>query len=243
MWDSEDGSVCRVCTQGGSTSDPLICPCDCKGSVKHIHERCLREWILHDPLSLKRTCEICNGVYAWELETPNHRPSPISPDTYEDTIGNTHTRHECMDWVHRVSACVVGYRWIWLVIWTLCAYMISTLCRAYVPVGTLNAISSFCEHLTDICIMDGRGEPLASVVIVSLYMLSTLMYDIHIMRCGGIRLWVRYRWGLVGVFSPLIVIPTLGIAVIVSPLLGGAYAGVLHVLCAVTHEALINCDE
>eukprot|EP01071_Lankesteria_metandrocarpae_P006465 Lankesteria_metandrocarpae@DN4364_c0_g1_i1.p1 len=36
---------CRICLlDGGTAEDPLICPCNCKGSIKFVHVECLRHW-------------------------------------------------------------------------------------------------------------------------------------------------------------------------------------------------------
>lgn len=37
---------CRICLlDGGTVEDPLLCPCQCKGSIKFIHLECLKHWI------------------------------------------------------------------------------------------------------------------------------------------------------------------------------------------------------
>lgn len=37
---------CRICLlEGGTDRDPLVCPCQCKGSIKFVHLDCLRHWI------------------------------------------------------------------------------------------------------------------------------------------------------------------------------------------------------
>ena len=37
---------CRICLlDGGSAEDPLLCPCQCRGSIKFVHVECLRQWI------------------------------------------------------------------------------------------------------------------------------------------------------------------------------------------------------
>ena len=39
-------SMCRVCYGDDSTDEnPLICPCKCKGSMKYIHYKCLKNWL------------------------------------------------------------------------------------------------------------------------------------------------------------------------------------------------------
>ena len=38
-----DEDECRVCREKGGI---LICPCDCTGSMKYIHDHCLRRWVI-----------------------------------------------------------------------------------------------------------------------------------------------------------------------------------------------------
>jgi len=67
--------TCRICLLegAGEPDDPLIAPCQCKGSIEHVHLGCLRHWIkgrlnlsdrplgsyFYRPLS----CELCKAVY------------------------------------------------------------------------------------------------------------------------------------------------------------------------------------
>lgn len=55
---------CRVCyTSNKAKENPLISPCDCKGSLGFIHLRCLQQWILIDPQKNGFFCEICMSDY------------------------------------------------------------------------------------------------------------------------------------------------------------------------------------
>ncbi|SCO68490.1 conserved Plasmodium protein, unknown function [Plasmodium vivax] len=66
---------CRICLiEGNQENDPLICPCDCKGSIKYAHLMCLRKWIngrlnLNDQLFSGSVfikdicCELCKTKY------------------------------------------------------------------------------------------------------------------------------------------------------------------------------------
>lgn len=66
--------LCRICLlEGPGEDDPLISPCQCKGSIQYVHLGCLRYWIkgrlnlsdrplgsyFYRPLS----CELCKAVY------------------------------------------------------------------------------------------------------------------------------------------------------------------------------------
>jgi hypothetical protein len=69
--------VCRICYETtNTTKNKLIAPCLCIGSVKYIHETCLRSWIITSNSSYqenlnqtnqmildKTTCELCKFQY------------------------------------------------------------------------------------------------------------------------------------------------------------------------------------
>lgn len=67
-------TLCRICLLEGSTEDdPLIRPCQCKGSIEYVHLGCLRHWI-RGRLNLSDTqegsyfyrplpCELCRTAY------------------------------------------------------------------------------------------------------------------------------------------------------------------------------------
>ena len=70
--------TCRICLDEGSTTDPLIPPCECQGSMRYIHISCLRDWldkkleyfnfrgtILINWKPLK--CELCQASYMHQI--------------------------------------------------------------------------------------------------------------------------------------------------------------------------------
>ncbi|CAE7461058.1 clpC [Symbiodinium pilosum] len=74
--------LCRICLlegPGEDQDDPLIAPCQCKGSIEYVHLGCLRHWIrgrlnLSDrPLGSyfyrPLTCELCKSVYPTYIHT------------------------------------------------------------------------------------------------------------------------------------------------------------------------------
>eukprot|EP00927_Polykrikos_kofoidii_P051985 TRINITY_DN4575_c0_g1_i1.p1 TRINITY_DN4575_c0_g1~~TRINITY_DN4575_c0_g1_i1.p1 ORF type:complete len:440 (-),score=48.38 TRINITY_DN4575_c0_g1_i1:147-1466(-) len=80
-------ALCRICLlEGPSEDDPLIAPCQCKGSIKYVHLGCLRHWIkgrlnftdssggsyFYRPLA----CELCKGVYPTYVHSGSDR-SPL----------------------------------------------------------------------------------------------------------------------------------------------------------------------
>lgn len=54
-----DSDLCRICYDE-SLKEPLICPCKCSGSIKWVHESCLKKWI---DLSNKTQCPQCKYQY------------------------------------------------------------------------------------------------------------------------------------------------------------------------------------
>ena len=60
----EDKPSCRICYGESEEKNMLISPCNCKGSVKYIHERCLRYWRCHGKQFKQiSTCEQCKSEY------------------------------------------------------------------------------------------------------------------------------------------------------------------------------------
>lgn len=69
--EEEEKNPCRICLSDVSEAhDPLICPCNCSGTMKYIHLNCLKEWLkskFSSKISEKGmsfhlkdlTCELC----------------------------------------------------------------------------------------------------------------------------------------------------------------------------------------
>lgn len=78
----EDGTgepdTCRICRGEGSDAEPLFHPCKCSGSIKHVHQDCLMEWLSH---SQKKYCELCKTPFRFtKLYSPNmpqHLPTGV----------------------------------------------------------------------------------------------------------------------------------------------------------------------
>lgn len=65
---------CRICYGTDKLTNPLLTPCDCRGSIKFIHQQCLTQWI---HVSLSQQCELCKTDYLFEemdLEPLYHPP-------------------------------------------------------------------------------------------------------------------------------------------------------------------------
>mmetsp|Transcript_31797 Transcript_31797/g.44335 ORF Transcript_31797/g.44335 Transcript_31797/m.44335 type:complete len:157 (-) Transcript_31797:187-657(-) len=63
-------AFCRICLNG--EGELLEDTCSCKGSIKWVHQQCLKKWIY---FKRKDTCEICHAIYRnIEFSIPRNRP-------------------------------------------------------------------------------------------------------------------------------------------------------------------------
>ncbi|PWA20792.1 hypothetical protein CCH79_00007343 [Gambusia affinis] len=63
-----DGPICRICHEGGS-SEGLLSPCDCTGTLGTVHKSCLEKWLSSSNTSY---CELCHTEFSIE-----RRPKPL----------------------------------------------------------------------------------------------------------------------------------------------------------------------
>merc|ERR1719203_2440275 len=86
-------TLCRICLlEGPGEDDPLITPCQCKGSIEYVHLGCLRHWI-RGRLNLSDTpmgsyfyrplaCELCKTIYPSQIMMGRLREPLVEvPDT------------------------------------------------------------------------------------------------------------------------------------------------------------------
>ena len=65
----EEDKTCRVCFETGTVSMKLISPCKCTGSVKYIHEECMKTWIVSQYEDIEEVkCEICKTPLLMEFK-------------------------------------------------------------------------------------------------------------------------------------------------------------------------------
>uniref|UniRef100_A0A1A8KFY9 E3 ubiquitin-protein ligase MARCHF2 n=2 Tax=Nothobranchius kuhntae TaxID=321403 RepID=A0A1A8KFY9_NOTKU len=64
-----DGPICRICHEGGS-SEELLSPCDCTGTLGTVHKSCLEKWLSSSNTSY---CELCHTEFRIE-----RRPRPLT---------------------------------------------------------------------------------------------------------------------------------------------------------------------
>ena len=67
--------VCRYCRMPATPTQPLFHPCQCSGSLKYVHESCLRTW---QATSHSTKCEVCKYTIkfetVWHMNTPDRLP-------------------------------------------------------------------------------------------------------------------------------------------------------------------------
>jgi hypothetical protein len=81
---------CRIClSEGPAEGDPLICPCECTGSIGYVHSDCIGRW-LKGKLGLENhngsaffyrpvACELCHATYpAYWSSTGGSTMTPIA---------------------------------------------------------------------------------------------------------------------------------------------------------------------
>lgn len=69
--ENPDQKNCKICFEESETSltGKLISPCKCTGSMRFIHEECLKTWLIAQKKNLpSAVCEICHKKYKMEFE-------------------------------------------------------------------------------------------------------------------------------------------------------------------------------
>lgn len=65
--------TCRICYEPELEDDTIITPCDCNGSMKYIHEKCLKTWILSQTKQpSKYICDVCKYAVNMEINLKTH---------------------------------------------------------------------------------------------------------------------------------------------------------------------------
>lgn len=57
--EEEEESCCRICRDEGSAEEPLYHPCDCAGTMRFVHESCLKQWVEKKSDFVNAKCELC----------------------------------------------------------------------------------------------------------------------------------------------------------------------------------------
>lgn len=61
--------TCRICFEPESQKNFLITPCKCSGSMKYIHEECLKIWLLSQDKDLSISeCDVCKTKFIMKIK-------------------------------------------------------------------------------------------------------------------------------------------------------------------------------
>eukprot|EP00922_Rhytidocystis_sp_ex-Travisia-forbesii_P017424 GHVS01025987.1.p1 GENE.GHVS01025987.1~~GHVS01025987.1.p1 ORF type:complete len:622 (-),score=130.91 GHVS01025987.1:474-2339(-) len=85
---------CRICLlEGNQEDDPLICPCQCRGSIKFVHVECLRHWVngkINITDDQRNTfffrqiqCELCKTVFPSSINFNSEKIQIVKVPTTE----------------------------------------------------------------------------------------------------------------------------------------------------------------
>lgn len=72
----QDNPICKFCLDSNNLRrDPLIEPCDCRGSLQFVHEQCLTRWRRINPTRNADNCPLCLEPYRLAIgEILEHLP-------------------------------------------------------------------------------------------------------------------------------------------------------------------------
>ena len=63
-----ESEVCRICLDSDSAGSGFIHPCKCSGTMKYVHEECLKTWLVSRSAELSGSqCELCCTKYLMKI--------------------------------------------------------------------------------------------------------------------------------------------------------------------------------
>ncbi|KAL0744248.1 hypothetical protein Bca4012_085761 [Brassica carinata] len=95
---AEDEDLCRICRSPAEPGNPLRYPCSCRGSIKYVHQVCLRTWLDRRGNS---KCEVCGRRYSFIPVYSENAPERLSCDEFVLGVLSRATRYMKMSvpWV------------------------------------------------------------------------------------------------------------------------------------------------
>ena len=72
---TQNDNCCRICLESeiNAETGEFISPCECTGSVKYVHEECLKKWIASSRISIdKAKCELCHVKLLISINTKQY---------------------------------------------------------------------------------------------------------------------------------------------------------------------------
>ncbi|KAJ0234138.1 hypothetical protein HA466_0276780 [Hirschfeldia incana] len=77
--EDEDEDLCRICRSPEEPENPLRYPCLCRGSIKYVHEDCLRTWL---DRRRNNKCEVCGRTYSFIPVYSENAPERLPCDEF-----------------------------------------------------------------------------------------------------------------------------------------------------------------
>ncbi|GAM82739.1 hypothetical protein ANO11243_007250 [Dothideomycetidae sp. 11243] len=109
---TNDVDTCRICRSEGTVEEPLFHPCKCSGSIKHVHQDCLMEWLSH---TNKKHCELCKTAFRFTKLYDADMPDAL-PVTVFFTQAAVHVIKYCLTWLR---AFLVALIWLVILPWSI----------------------------------------------------------------------------------------------------------------------------
>ncbi|KAF4119395.1 E3 ubiquitin-protein ligase MARCH6 [Geosmithia morbida] len=102
--------ICRICRSEGTPDEPLFYPCRCSGSIQHVHQDCLMEWLSH---SQKKYCELCKTPFRFTKFYNPNMPHTLPITVFARQVGR-YVLGSSLSWLRAIVALsfwVVGLPW------------------------------------------------------------------------------------------------------------------------------------
>lgn len=109
---SSEHETCRICRCEGTAEEELYYPCKCSGSIRYVHQDCLKQWLAH---SQKRHCELCKTPFRFTKLYASEMPDSVPVYTFLTYA----TIHSARGFLHLLRVVTVAVTWILLVPWVL----------------------------------------------------------------------------------------------------------------------------
>ncbi|KAG8801883.1 hypothetical protein FRC16_010890 [Serendipita sp. 398] len=70
-----EADTCRICSSPAEPGQPLYHPCRCTGSIRYVHQDCLRSWL---KASSRTRCDLCNYPYKYKKIYSQDMPQELA---------------------------------------------------------------------------------------------------------------------------------------------------------------------
>lgn len=110
--DEDTQEHCRICRGEASPQQPLYYPCKCSGSIKFVHQECLKEWLSH---SQKKYCELCKTSFRFTKLYDRSMPQTLPFPLFLHQL----TRHALAACLRHIRYFLVGLVWSCCLPWSI----------------------------------------------------------------------------------------------------------------------------